>query len=251
MFQRNNSLLSLSCSLHEINDIDDQALTEAIKDVIERLQLDIKSMQIEDLEDVVSDDLKIPITNFCISRRIKAVIFELRKQRGVKLMLSLRGTQSMPQIFPAEQPATRAPPTPQTAPADSQMLPVHKRPKHDTSSLRMSRVPMSIKASVSAHRPFMRPAFYADVRDLFVKEMGSLLSGYTEDRLREEWANTDCNAMLEHSDYDIDQCPCIKRLSVFLRIYHDFYKHVGAEDLPPHVMFLFLPFSIHIITKFF
>ena len=232
-----------SDSLHQLNDVDIQTLTEVIKDVIERLQLDIKSMKLDELEDAVSDDLEIPIQNFPLSRRIKTVLFELRKQHGVKLVLSPSESSSMmPQIFPAEQKAENQDDVislpqslltpPETAPApiaNVELSPTYRRPKDDPAPSRGHIPSMEARALISAHRlPCTHPAFYDDVRGLFVKEM-HLLSGYTEDRLREEWANTQCNAMLEDSDYDIDQCPCIKRLSVFLRIYHDFYEHIGAE----------------------
>eukprot|EP01084_Bolivina_argentea_P026282 48850_1 len=72
------------------------------------------------------------------------------------------------------------------------------------------------------------PSYYKDIRNMFLNEMSCALKDYTEQKLNIECTNNKCYKIQNQND--IYNCPCIKRICIFLKIYKEHYQQINIEQ---------------------
>ena len=177
---------------------------EEIQDCMDKLGLNIKD-NTNDLETKIFKELEIDENmDGLLQQRIRSIIFQLQTQNGTQKQLK----HKLPSL-----------------PSKLQFS--------DTVDKDLADKPIPDKTN----SPLSLPAYYKDMKNMFLNEMGPLIKQYTEQRFEAECNNEQCDQVIAQNGDDIYQCQCIKRISVFLKVYKTYYKEINTEKLSPNVCF--------------
>ena len=183
-------------------------LREEIEDALEdNSDIDITD-DIIDLESKIFKALEI--NNRLSRQRVQNIIFQLQKEKGVmnQRMNQLSLLLSRDNLL-------------RIAEKDN----IHDELKNDPSE----------SCEIQIVSP---PPSFKDIKNTYMNEMKPLIKNYTKQKYKNECCFENCGDVnIKANGNDIYQCPCIKRLSVFLKIYQEFFEEIASSKMNSNVCY--------------
>eukprot|EP01083_Nonionella_stella_P072596 195781_1 len=192
---------------HDLVTIDFYKLQEMVNDIIEEEKYNLESPRIEEIEAKVYEVYEVDPSDDLLRLKIKGAIEDLQKQRAIHTPLV---------------------PCPELTHVTQHVICVYNDD--------------DLKLNITANEPKPSPLItlprYQDIKNEYQVEMSKLLQKYapcTAQSLIDECDDRKCNTRILSSD-DIHACPSIKRISIFLNIYHNFYAEISKPLTPSQLI---------------